>query len=396
MGCQMCGRPVVETPMLTSHVIDQSSSYHAEPSNDPNYGTQALVELLRLGLGLRSSFRTELSGPQWEAVWRQLAAHRLSGVVWPVIKDTPGLPQRMTDWFVHTRDTTSRLGAANLLTMRRVMPLMNAAGIPALAFKGPVLQQLAYGSIFHRPSTDLDVLVSYRDFDRAGGLLANAGFKLAPVCRSPWWKLSLGEQHFLASGPTGVTVDLHHRVQQPGCPLPLEPDRFFEQKMAVEIGGQTVPTLSLRHSVLLAAMSYAKALHHRESAARYLVDMVSLTKRHPQLQWRQIDDEAQTQGLSNTLALAVRGCVALLGNDSLPATESTRLLTEVTDEDLVKMTLSPQDPTLHWPRRRALLYTLYDRKLRYPGGLVSMVGSDLLRRLASPAARLGLAGTATS
>lgn len=295
------------------------------------------------------------------------------------------LPPHIAQWFSAWQNMTTRWGGANLLTMRKILPQLEAAGIPVIVFKGAVLQQMAYGSMFHRPSSDLDLLVDLADFDRAGQLLAGVEYKLSPVCRSLWWKLGLGEQHFDSVDLAAVTLDLHHRVQQPGCPLPQHPARFFDQRHDVILAGQPVPTLSLVHSALLAAMSCAKALHHREPALRYILDLVALVHGPSRVPWRDIMLEAELQGLANTLRLATRGAKLILGPAVLPDAEHAAILTRVSDATLGEMIICPDDPSIVWPKRRDLLFNLVDRKSQFIADLAAMVGSDLLRRAAGTA-----------
>lgn len=322
----------------------------------------------------------------WEDFCDQMWLHRLGDLVWPALLSDGNAPLHdAQQWIGHFRNVTSRMNGANLLTMRRILPAFEAAGVPALAFKGPVIQQIAYGSTFMRPASDVDVLVKLSDFERAGQVLSGLGYTLADVCQSIWWKAALGEQHFLnAENVAATTVDLHHRVQQPGCPLPRHPSRLMAQSRDVVVAGRPIRTLSQNHTALHTAMSYVKALHHREPAARYAIDLVALARGWSLEDWRDLEREAREQGLQNTLALTVRACGLMLGADSLPAGPAARVLDGTTDSTLVRMTLRPGDPAIDWPRRRALLHALYDNKLAYPFGLAAMVGSDLLRQAAEP------------
>ncbi len=74
----------------------------------------------------------------------------------------------------------------------RIMKLLEENGIPALAFKGPVLSQMAYGDITLRQYSDLDVLVKKEDIYKIDALLKAQGYErllaLTPVQEKIWIK----------------------------------------------------------------------------------------------------------------------------------------------------------------------------------------------------------------
>lgn len=345
----------------------------------------AVIAWVRFGLthaGDRPSAPPKLD-LDWSQVPTLIYDHRLGNLVAEAIRCLgDAVPGYVADRVANFRAITSRMNGNNLLTMRRVVPEFEKAGLSFVVFKGPLQQQQIYGSLFVRPSSDLDLLVAPADFGRSGPLLHRSGYVLAKECRSIWWRAGLGEQHFQSAGSAAVTIDLHHRLQQPGCPLPADPGTFLEQREPVVIAGQSLPSLSPVHTQLLSAMSLVKALHHREPCARYAIDLWALGRRHDADHWDRVRAEAGRQGLTNTLELALRGARLLFPDEtSLPMSSGT-VLPEVDDRCLATMILRPADPGLVWPRRRRLLEALTDRKRDYLSHLSLMIGSDLLRQTA--------------
>lgn len=318
----------------------------------------------------------------WDDIVALLYTHRLASLALPgLLASGRSVPAAVSAEIARFKAVATRMNAANLLSMRRILPLFEAEGIPVLVFKGPVIQQLAYGDLFVRPSSDIDLLVDPADFDRSRPVLEAAGYVLSPECRSVWWRAGLGEQHFQGGGATATTVDLHHRVQQPGCPLPKDMKGLMSDRVPVTIGGQAVPTLSAVHSHLLAAMSFVKALHHREPALRYAVDFIALGRRRSETHWQALLAEARRQGLGNTVSLTLRACHLLFPGPGLPS-PGRRVLDDVDDTVFQDMILRPGTENLDWPRRRDLLLALYDHKRDYPLGLGLMAGSEILRQAA--------------
>lgn len=319
----------------------------------------------------------------WHNVIALVFAHRLANLIRPGLETADlRIPVEVEAELTRFRTLANRMNAANLLSMRRILPRFDAAGVPVLVFKGPVVQQLAYGDLFVRPSSDIDLLVHHADFDRSQPLLEAEGYQLSPECRSIWWRAGLGEQHFEGADATAATVDLHHRVQQPGCPLPKDLTALMDQRVSVMVGGQTVPTLSLVHSSLLAAMSFVKALHHREPAVRYAVDFIALGLRQPPGFWDALMGEARRQGLANTVILTLRAGHTLFPRKLTLPKPDRMVLKDVDDAVFWSMIVHPETEGLNWPRRRDLLLALYDQKRDYPLGFGLMAGSELLRQAA--------------
>ena len=351
----------------------------------------AVLGWVAQGLGLATSEPSqihELEDADWSAVVGLFYAHRLTTIAAEGLALAgPTPPAMVTDAVERFRAVASRMNAANLLTMRQILPRFEAAGIPVVTFKGPVLQQMIYGDLFARPSSDVDLLVAPEDFGRSRPVLEAAGYDLAPECRSIWWRAGLGEQHYEGRVAAAATVDLHHRVQQPGCPLPSDMDSLMAQAVSVNVGGQSVRTLSPVHSHLLTAMNFVKAVHHREPSARYVVDFVAYGLKQPASHWADLEAEALRQGLGNTVALTLRACRLLLPVQNRAPEPSKPILSWIPDAVLWDMILHPDLDDLVWPRRRSLLYALHDHKRDYPLGFAFMIGSEFLRQTASHGVR---------
>lgn len=348
-----------------------------------------LLDWVSAALAGETRIAPPLDAAAWDDLVAQLRTHRLAGLIWPVVSASAGtIPAPALARLAAFRDLTTRMNGANLMTMRRLLPAFAAAGLPVVAFKGPLIQQAAYGGLFIRPSSDIDLLVHPHDFDRAAALLDAEGYGLAPRCRSLWWRLFLGERHFLPRRPAEATIDLHLRLQQPGAPLPRLAAAFLEARQDSLVGGAALPALSAQHQLLLCAMSFVKALHHREPALRYVVDYAALAARLDPPAARGLDAEAARQGLRASLALT-RRAAALLTLTPPPLSPSaspsegpaTTAPAWLSDADLRALILRPDVPDARWPRRRRLLWALSDRPGEALGGVAFMAAGEVARRL---------------
>src|SRR6266576_6247419 len=104
-------------------------------------------------------------------------------------------------------------GAFMSAELARIAAGFEWAGLPLLAFKGPVLSQQLYGDPGLRSFSDLDVIVAPRDADAAEALLRGLGYREHEPLGEPERKTNrrfAGELLFTNDG-NGVLLDFHTR-----------------------------------------------------------------------------------------------------------------------------------------------------------------------------------------
>lgn len=274
------------------------------------------------------------------------------------------------------RRLTAEMNGASLIMMRRLTTAL--AGTPArvIFYKGVVLQQNLYGTPFARPASDIDLLTAPATYAGVARALQLAGHRLDPHTDTLWWRWFLAEQQFRV-GVDAQNIDLHHRLQQPGCPMPRRPDRLIAESILQSFLGGQVRTFRDDHTLLVAAMSLAKALHHREPAGRYVGDVERLLRRLSPEGWSAVAREAAAMGLTRTLDLAIRCVQAVF--QTVPAEHQRAILPEIDDLDLQCMLLAPAQAP-RWVRRRRLLLALCDRPIDAVTAWLVMAASETARR----------------
>ena len=178
-----------------------------------------------------------------------------------------------------------------------VLALLERDGIPAIAYKGPVLATLLYGNLALREFTDLDVLVHRNDVVRAGEALVSHGYEpeltLTPSDERLLLRTRAGYfRRFdrpLASGR--VVLELHWRI-----PATFRLDEDFWQRV-------TSVGLLDRHAAHfapedLALILCAHGFKHGWSQLKWLCDVSELVTKFPVLDWdRAIRHASQVGGL---------------------------------------------------------------------------------------------------
>lgn len=147
--------------------------------------------------------------------------------------------------------------------LRALLRVYDTAGIPALAYKGPVLAQEVYGSVALRDMLDLDIVVSKQDALRARELLFERGY------RSGWptgerWDASLlwsGSNFPLIQDASGFVVELHWTPE--ACLPQRVVEQFWERLEHVSLAGMDVATFSRQDLLLLLCMHGCRHMWER-------------------------------------------------------------------------------------------------------------------------------------
>lgn len=268
---------------------------------------------------------------------------------------------------------------------RMAFPILERAGIAALAFKGPFQHRQLHGDPFFFRSGDLDLLVARSQFTAALGVLEANGF-LRRAETSPWWTRALGEVHL--THPEGGVIDLHHRLQQPGCPPPRDLDAFLAGSAREQLGEVAICVPTPAQSLLIATLNFVKEFTHRRLSARYAYDLADGLLRLPQEERNAFAALACAQGLAGTAALAVTLAEALFGLElPLPPPLRRRALPDWAEPEALRaMVFDPEGAGTRWPRRRTILWAMCSapagpaRTPEYAREVARMFASEALRR----------------
>ena len=140
----------------------------------------------------------------------------------------------------------------SLVSLRRALDVLDAAGVPALVVKGMVLAYLLYDDVARRPMTDVNLRVRPRDFVRAARAMRAAGF---PV---DWTSRQLGALVFWVGR---VTVELESSVGPPGLSALGVAEMMTRSGERVLSGGLRVREPELHdHAVLLVVNAFKDKL----------------------------------------------------------------------------------------------------------------------------------------
>jgi hypothetical protein len=193
--------------------------------------------------------------------------------------------------------------------MLRILETFRKEGITAVAFKGPVLAELAYRSVALRQFDDLDILVSESDVFRARRLLLSQGYQISKLYNffgdkhHLRWRCAFSLEHH----KTHVHVDLHWKFTKPGFSFPFDTNSLLKRLVVVQVGGREVLSFPIEDVVLLHCVHGAKHLWNR---LEWIYSLDRLVSTHSYLDWARICGEAKKLRSERMLllGLAVARC----------------------------------------------------------------------------------------
>jgi hypothetical protein len=191
------------------------------------------------------------------------ADHRVEGCVHAVLEQAEGVDTVLLDRLAVGR----RQAAAHHLLVRdvlaRVGAVFDAAGVPWLVFKGPVLSSSVYCDSGMRRYSDLDVLVPPERFADAVAAMEDANYANPVTSWAPQVYFRSGA---IAFSVGRISVDLHWHVvykYQDRRWFRIEPDQLFARRRPVDINGHPCATFDEVDTVFHLALHAAREGCHR-------------------------------------------------------------------------------------------------------------------------------------
>ena len=163
---------------------------------------------------------------------------------------------------IHERTVFNHL--RTIADLRYLQSVFDAAAVPWLVVKGPVLAEPLHGSAGLRWYSDLDVLVPPPAYREAIEALTERG----SVLLDQNWTLiraeMKGEVHLQL--PSGGMLDLHWHLlnsQHARAMFPIDLAALFQGAHEVEVGGLSVPTLGECENLVYIALHLMRSGGHR-------------------------------------------------------------------------------------------------------------------------------------
>jgi hypothetical protein len=191
----------------------------------------------------------------------------------------------------------------------RLLAVLKQAGYGrTIAFKGPILSQLAYGNLTSRIFRDLDLLLEREDYLRVKPILEAEGYH-AVVDAQPTsaeqqeetcW--AMGE-YAMVNVEKGVWLDIHcELVGRDIFAIDVDLDCFFKNAQPLNMHGRSVLTFSPEYTLLHLCINSAKDYWAKPQSAQ---DLMGLVSRHPNLDWNLMVSEAKRLQIQRLMLISL-------------------------------------------------------------------------------------------
>ncbi len=276
------------------------------------------------------------------------------------------------------------VNSQNMAMMRLALPALRCSNIEPVLFKGPLALAQLYGDLFFRTANDMDMLVRKAQFDDAVSTLLSVGFTLRPDCGNAWWRQSLGEVHLQHVDFPLCTIDLHHKLQQPGCPSPKRPEEIHDLVTQLSLGSEVVQGFGPVGSLLVASLNLVKGVMAHKFSGKYALDVAVGLSRLSGADQSNLEELLKRQDLLGSFGFAVQLSEAAFDVEldfpsSPPQWQNTEMRIMVID---------PENPSLNWPRRREMLWHmtrdregLFGARLRFAQETLRALSGEALRKV---------------
>lgn len=189
--------------------------------------------------------------------------------------------------------------------LSKILKLLEDNKIRVIAFKGPVLAARAYGNLSLRQIKDLDLLIEPGSLEKAVDLLVGLGYKL--IVQVPW-------EFHLESSDGSYSIDLHREIIPQHLSCSKISDYAWENIESISFLGKTIPALTPEACLLILCLNGTKDYWQRLNR---ICDVAELIRAHPNLDWRQIIEQAEKMGFKRLTFLGLHLAQNLL-NAEIP------------------------------------------------------------------------------
>lgn len=238
-------------------------------------------------------------------------------VTWWVRRALPeGAPLQARQALEDASRAVAMAALAGAGELARLMRVLAAADVRAVAYKGPALAADVHGELAVRRFTDLDILVAEHDRDRAQGAMLAAGYRRPDGYRDAearFYSTWEGVVHLQRDGE--LPVEVHWRCQAPRYGAPQDPAPVVARAVSCGVGGSQVLVPA---PVDLAVLLALHGVKHAWTSLLWVVDFAEAVAR-PGFDWAGFEARAHEWGVARAAHDALLVAHSLLHSVVPPA-----------------------------------------------------------------------------
>ena len=196
--------------------------------------------------------------------------------------------------------------------LAHILALLEARGIAAIPFKGPVLSALVYGDLGLRSYRDLDFLIHEQDFHRCMDALRNLDYR-SDLDVSPAQEVAFRNysgQDLLYCNDRLVAVEPHWAFGPSNLVMAIDYEGFWNRARPVDLAGTKVRSFSPEDLITVLCLHGSK---EQWSRLQLICDVSETLHAYPSIDWNAVIARAREQRCLRMLLLGLRTSSRLLG-----------------------------------------------------------------------------------
>ena len=239
--------------------------------------------------------------------------HGVFSIVYKTIKLLTSSTKELLDFSlqlkIHYLNISKRnmLMTAELITITK---LLNQHKIKTIAFKGPVLSQMAYGDITLRQYGDIDILIRKKDRFNMINILENKGYIPEIVLKNSTKETFFNAVNVIAfyNKSIGIRIEIHWELLSKNYAINWHEKVLWKDTKSIQVNNNKIDILSMELHLLYICVHSAKHLYER---IEWICDIDRLINTNPNIDWQYILKEAKNMGITRMLYLGLALCKEL-------------------------------------------------------------------------------------
>ena len=276
---------------------------------------------------VRLLIRNGLNWPDTVAIAEQ---HRLTPIVYEILAATARdlISSEQVNVLRQAAAPSMTAGMVLLRELLHLYQLFDAAQIPVIPYKGPLLAWVAYGNFLRREYLDLDFVVPQKYIPDVVDVLKSAGYRpqFDPREAHAGQNGFAPGQYSFKSDPHKILAEFHTERTLRYFPTPIDLQELTGRLMTVEIGEQRLHTFSVEDTLVMLCVHGAKHFWERLG---WVLDIAKLATAQ-EVDWSLVTRIAAKMESKRVLLLGL-----YLAHDLFDAPLPERLLEEIARDHTV-------------------------------------------------------------
>ena len=248
----------------------------------------------------------------WSVMVETALAHHVTGILCKVLLDVSAtaVPETIKQACRQKLEQQRSTNEAATQQLTQLLTKLEAKGIEAVPFKGLTLTMSAYRDISLRSFRDLDFMIHREHFDACLVELCELGYQHSSDLSPKQWQAFINNAGQDILFGKELAIEPHWAFAPKTLAFDIDYNKLWERVSTTSLNGKTILAFSPEDELLILCMHGSK---HEWRKLKWIVDLSLFIQNHDHLNWCDIINRAETQGLSRIIIFALAIASRLVG-----------------------------------------------------------------------------------